>query len=122
MIALLEVSAQMGDRVGFTNWKRQIGAIADDLPKERQVLFHLQLGVGYTGFGQLRNAERSLRKAVAVAERHHLNEYTFRAEAALRAMRDQSAPDTPVAPVTSGAEGSTEFDTIAEKLRALRAG
>ncbi len=121
MIALLEISAQVGDRVGFASWKRQIGATAQDLPVERQALFHLQLGLGYAGFRQLRSAERSVRKAIAIAEQHHLNEYTFRAETALAALKKNTAPNVPEAPVPSEAEDSREFAEIAEKLQALRA-
>jgi tetratricopeptide (TPR) repeat protein len=119
MIALLEISAQMRDRVGFTNWKRQIGALAGELPAERQALFHLQLGLGCAGFGQVRAAERALRKAATTAEQHHLNEYAFRVEAALAELKKTSAPNVPETPVSPEAEDSTELAEMAGKLHAL---
>lgn len=122
MIALLELSGLMGDRVGFSRWKGQLTAIADDLPAERLADFHLQLGLASAAFGQLRLAERSLRKAIEVAELHSLNEYTFRAEAAVKQIRNSAAPNRPEAPVRFEADDSREYVEIAEKLETLRAG
>lgn len=118
-IALLELSARMGDRVGFSRWKREIAAIADDLPPERRADFHLQLGLGSAAFNQRRTAEKSLRAALAIAERHHLNEYVFRVETALAQLRERAAPNTPDAVAMSGVEDSREYAEIAEKLHAL---
>ena len=122
MIALLELSAQMRDRVGFTGWKRQIGAIAGELPADRQVLFHLQLGLGCAGFGQMRAAERALHKAAAIAEQHELNEYAFQVEAALAALKKTSAPNVVEDVAAVEAENSEELAEIAGKLQVLSAG
>jgi tetratricopeptide (TPR) repeat protein len=121
MIALLEVSAQVGDRVGFANWKREIRAVAENLPADRQVLFHLQLGLGYAAFGQVRTAERSLRRAQAMAEEHQLNEYAFKAEAALSVLTGKSAPGMAEVQAAPRAEAGPELAAIAEKLHALQA-
>lgn len=119
MIALLEVSAQMGDRVGFAKWKREVAAVAEELPPERQALFQLQFGLGCAAFGQVRGAERALRAALGIAERHHLNEYAFRAEAAIKDLRRNPAPNMSETPAMSGAEESREYAEIATKLHAL---
>jgi tetratricopeptide (TPR) repeat protein len=121
MIALLELSAKMEDRVGFSRWKREITAIAEDLPAERLADFHLQLGLGCAAFGQTRSAERSLRQAITVATRYGLNEYVFSAEAALDVLTNKTAPDVPRASGASEAGVSEEFAEIAGKLHALRA-
>ncbi len=119
MIALLELSAQMGDRLGFSRWKREITAIADELPSERRADFQLQLGLGCVAFNQRRSGEKSLRSALAIAEQHHLNEYVFRAEAALATLKHKPAPNMAQAPAMSGVEDSREYAEIAEKLHAL---
>jgi tetratricopeptide (TPR) repeat protein len=121
MIALLELSGLMGDRVGLARWKREIAVIAGELPAERQADFHLQLGLASLALGQLRTAEQSLRKAIAVAEKHQLNEYSFRAENALQGIVNKSASDRVEPPTVSEAEGSREVVAVAEKLEALRA-
>lgn len=119
MIALLEVSAQIGDRVGFAKWKRDVAALAEDLPPERQALFQLQLGIGLAAFGQRRSAEGALRAALTIAERHHLNEYTFRVEAAIKDLRHAPAPNMPETQAMSGAEESRDYAEIATRLHAL---
>jgi tetratricopeptide (TPR) repeat protein len=122
MIALLELSGLMGDRVGFSRWRRELATMADALPAERLADFHLQLGLASAAFGRLRAAEHSLRQAIDVSEQHRLNEYAFRAEAALKGIKTGSAPNRPGVPAWSEAEDSGEFAEIAEKLEALRAG
>jgi len=119
MIALLELAAQMGDRVGFSRWKRELAAIADTLPPERRADFHLQVGLGCVAFNQRRSAEKSLKAALAIAERHHLNEYTFRAEPVLAALENKPAPNPAGTPAMSGANDSREYAEIAKKLHAL---
>jgi hypothetical protein len=119
MIGLLELSAQMGDRLGFSRWKREIGASAEHLPPERRADFHLQVGLGCAAFNQRRSADKSLRTAVAIGEQHHLNEYVFRAESALSMLNDKSTPNATGAPAASGAEDPREYTEIAQKLHAL---
>jgi tetratricopeptide (TPR) repeat protein len=121
MIALLELGAKMDDRLGFSRWKREITAMSANLPPERRADFELQVGLGCAGFGQARQAEQSLRKALALAEQHRLNEIAFSAEAALDALKKRAAPNVPDTSVLSGAERAEEFAEIAEKLHALRA-
>jgi len=121
MIALLELCGLMEDRVGFSRWKRQLAAVADDLPAERLADLQLQLGLASAAFGQVRVAEQYLRKAAAIAEQHDLNEYTFRAEAAIKQLKSDSAPNRPEAPARFEAEGAQDFAEIVEKLEALRA-
>ncbi len=122
MIALLELCAMTGDRVGFARLKREISAIADELPPERHADFYLLLGQGQAGFGDRRSAAASLRKAVGLAEQYQLNEYAFRARAALQELgrlpaRGQGATDAP-----ARARRSKEFQEVTRKLEALRAG
>jgi hypothetical protein len=77
--------------------------------------------VASAAFGRLRAAEHALRQAIDVSERHRLNEYAFRAEAAFKEIKHASASNRPGAPAWSEAEESREFADIAEKLEALRA-
>ena len=93
-------------------------AMSEDLPPDRLADFHLQLGQGYARFGQRREAERSLRKALAIAEKNRLNEMTFQIEAALGALKDQAAPNAEVF-VSSGAEEAVAaYDAAVEQARA----
>jgi len=119
MIAMIELSAQIGDRVGFSRWKGEVGANVNQLPPERGADFHLQVGLGCAVFGQRRSAEQSLRTALAIADRHNLNEYTFRVEAALAQLQQKPAPNTRGHSTMPGAEESREYAEIAEKLHAL---
>ena len=122
MIALLELSALTGDRLGFGRWKREVLAIVESLPAESLADFHLQLGVGHSAFGRRAEAERCFKKAMAVAGQYHLNEYSFRAEAALEVVRRKQTPGRPVMPAPPGVEESKHLAAIARKLQLLRAG
>ena len=119
MIALLELSGRMGDRVGFARWRREISAVVGELPAERAADFHLQLGIAAAAFGQRRAAERALRHALRIADEHHLHHYGARARAALAGMRKRGAPEA--AADASGAKASAVFLRIERKLHALRA-
>jgi hypothetical protein len=107
--------------VGFSRWKREITAVSENLPPERRADFELQVGLGCATFGQPRQAEQSLRKALALAEQQRLNEIAFSAEAALNALKTRAAPNAQATSVPSGAERAEAFAEIAEKLHALRA-
>ena len=72
-------------------------------------------------FGQRVKAEQSLKEALTFSERHRLNEYRFNAEAALTALNGNSAPRGQDTLQPRGAEDSTEWSEITEKLHALRA-
>jgi len=122
MILLMELSALVGDRVSFARWRREIVAAKEELPPERSADFHLLQGIGCASFGQLREAAHSLRKAIAISEQYHLNEYTFRAEAALKSLKENSALDVTDAPVLSKTKLSKDYmlyAEIEEKLHAL---
>jgi tetratricopeptide (TPR) repeat protein len=119
MIGLLELSARMSDRVGFARWAREILAICDSLPAERAADFYLQLGLGSRAFGQVRSAQRFLRKALRIAERHNLHHYASRVRGALRCLGEMAAPDVNEAPPE--ATTSTVFAEIESKLHALLA-
>ena len=120
MIALLELSALMDERLSFGRWKREIGAIVDELPAERLADFHLQLGRGHAAFGQFKQAERSLRQAVALSERHRLNEYAIRAQAELDAIKQEAAPHGAPQRLPCRADDESALAEVAGKLRALR--
>lgn len=122
LIALLELSALTDQRLSFARWKREIERLAEELPAERLADFHFQLGLGQAAFGQAKLAVRSLTKALAVSERHQLNEYAFRIRAELESIKSTAArhgahwgPCRAEEPLREGA-----LIEIAGKLRALR--
>lgn len=119
MTALLELCALTGDRVGFTRLRRTISTLIVDLPPERLADFYLLLGKGQATFGDTRTAERSVRKALEVADEHKLHEYRFRAEAALKELEAQPAQRRAVTAAPRQAEKQHEFTEVAQKLRAL---
>jgi tetratricopeptide (TPR) repeat protein len=121
MIALLELSALLDDRLGFARWLRQVGQMVDSIPPERQADFHLQSGLGWAAFGEQRNAERSLRKAISTAEQYHLHEYEFRAERALGDLTKQRAASATATAVAPEADDCEEFVEIGRRLHALLA-
>lgn len=92
MIALLELSALMNDRVSFYRWRRQAANLADGLPPERLADLYLQLGVGSATFGKPRTGERLVRKALKIAEEHSLSEYAIAAHSALERIARTASP------------------------------
>lgn len=122
MIALLELSALMDQRLSFARWKKEIEPLAEELPAERLADFYFQLGLGQAFFGQAKQAVRSLTKALAVSERHHLNDYAFRIRGELETVKKTAArhgagqgPCRAEEPLREGA-----LIEIASKLHALR--
>lgn len=120
MIALLELSALLDDRISFARWRREIGSLFEQLPAERRVDFHLQLGIGEARFGHIADAERSLLEALSLAEQFRLNEYVFRAEAALKDLKSKSAPSAVEVPTALGADDAVDLAEIEAKLHVLR--
>jgi tetratricopeptide (TPR) repeat protein len=120
MIALLEITAQVGDRVGFAKWRRELRSLEDTLPPERQALFHLQVGLGAARFGQLREATRALQTAANVAERYGLIEYRSLAEAGLRDLRGHAKPAEAIWDAPAGLPRQDSLEEIVRQLHALR--
>jgi hypothetical protein len=121
MIALLELCALTGDRVGFAHWKTQISAMSDTLPAEAAADFEFELGLGYAQFGNVRAAKAALHKALEISERHQMNEYTLRIRDAIARLIEKQPPDVRSSDRTPGSHVSPEFAEIAKRLGALRA-
>jgi tetratricopeptide (TPR) repeat protein len=119
-LELLDVGAQIGDRISFERWRKELAADRDLMPPDVQVDFAMKLGAGLAAFDRSTDALAELDRAIALAERHGLGESVFRAERLLNEVRehrsrqhDAAAPPSPLAP-------SPELQRAIDSLRRLR--
>lgn len=94
MLELLEVSANIQDRVGFERWRRELEAVAETLPPAEEVDFEMKLGCGLSAFGNENDGKARLTRGLQLAEKHKLGQRVFEAEqllGSLRAGRDLRA-------------------------------
>lgn len=78
---LLEVSSLTGSEPLFEYYRRHLAQ--QPLPPYMATAFALNVGLGHERFGNGERARVALRKAMALAEEHGINEYLFQAEEAL---------------------------------------
>lgn len=95
LIALLEIASLQRDPLGFGRYGEMIREIANRLPLEQQVDFHLQLAVGYSRFGKRSKATAAARNALQLAARYGLNQYVFEAERLAQQLKNGPAPRSP---------------------------
>lgn len=117
-LELLEVSALIGDRLSFERWRRELQGDHDLMAPEVRVDFGIKLAMGLASFEREPEAERALRRAIGLAERHGLDEHVFRAERHLLELQERRAarreavnPPTP----------APEVHRTIEAVQALRA-
>ena len=121
-VELLEVSALIQDRITFERLRRELDASYDRLPIDERVEYEMLLGTGLAAFDLPGEGEAHLGRAVALAEQHGLGAQLFRAEAALREVRECRAhPEGSTAPAREPIPGP-EMQTTIQRLEALRAG
>jgi tetratricopeptide (TPR) repeat protein len=121
-LELLELAALTEDRVSFERLRREIERADVELPPDAHVDFEIKMGVSLASFGKRHKAERYLRSAIRHAEEHHLNDYLFRAEAALKELPTDRGKEIPSAEKVAWADRYPDVVAVAEQLHALRIG
>jgi tetratricopeptide (TPR) repeat protein len=122
MLELLELAALTQDRVSFERLRREIEGADIELPPDARVDYEIKMGVSLASFGKCRKAERYLRRAIQDAEEYNLNDYLFRAEAALRELHSGQRPEVPPAGNVDWASRYPDVVAVADQLSALRVG
>lgn len=118
-LELLDVSAQIGDRLSFERWRRELGTDSELMPPDLLVEFAMTLGAGLVAFGRAADGEAELCRAVKLAEQHAMGEVVFRAERILLDARErgtrQANAALPTAPPLSA-----DVQRTVDSLRVLR--
>ena len=121
-VELLELSALVQDQLSFGRWQRELDANYKSLPVDEQVEFEIISGAGLAAFDFSADAEEHLERAIVLSEQHGLGEQLFRAEAALKEVREYRAhPEGSAAPAREATPAPEVRHTI-ECLETLRAG
>ncbi|HKI94326.1 MAG TPA: hypothetical protein VJ992_03440 [Gemmatimonadales bacterium] len=123
IVELLDVTARIGDRMGFERWRRELMDRDAILSPDQRVDFHVALGTGYAAFGHPDRAANALRHAVATAAEHGLNARLYLAESYLARLDADEPGPRPIAarstPDDAGA-APTDTDRVADQVHALR--
>ena len=116
LLELLELESAVGDRLAFERHRTAARALADRMPPSMSVDFRYKVGLGLARFGQAARARAAWQEALALAERHKLNEWYFRLERLISHMDDCSPAAYVAEPVTISAPA--ELAELAAGLRA----
>jgi len=116
-VELMELEAAEGDRIAFERRRQAARSFEAKMPPSMAVDFRYKQGLGLAHFGQQTQARRELREAMALAERHQLNEWYFRIERTLE--RLDEAP-TVAAPTPTARVELLETPALAEVAAGLR--
>lgn len=106
-VELMAVAVAAQDRLGFERHRALVQAVEDRLTPAMTVDFGYWLANGLAAFGQLQRAERAFAQALAIAERHRLNQWVFRLEAARDRLR-AGAPAAEALPAVTEAVAEVE--------------
>jgi tetratricopeptide (TPR) repeat protein len=115
VINLMECAAADGREPMFEQYRRELADAS--LPVTLACQYHFYVGQGYSLFGRNAQAEASLKRALQLAEQHHINEILFRAEQSLEALRDGGVVIIANAPEFSP---TPEVERVAEAVREMR--
>jgi tetratricopeptide (TPR) repeat protein len=113
-INLVELAAQTNSRMFFELYRRQIAD--QSLPPYLATGLELTLGLGYRRFGEFEQAQTFLKRALAMAEQHRLNQYLFEAEEALLQLEATPPQRVPVDPSLDLAKVATAIRELREAL------
>ncbi len=118
-LELIELATHTGNRMMFEKRRREIETLDAELPPSSLVDFKMKVGKGLASFGNTETAKKYLRRAVQHAEEYNLNDFLFKAEAAL----DDLNETPPQAECIWPAEEKFVDDvvSVARELQLLRA-
>lgn len=122
LVELMEVSADVQDRISFERCRREIAVNYQRLPVDEQVDFDIKLATGLADFGRTHEGLPHLERALSLAEEHQLGEHLFRAEAALRSLREGCAATPVGAAPKCESPPAPELRSTIESLAAIAAG
>ncbi len=113
LVELIELAGLVDDRVAFQRWRRDVSDLIAHLPPDELCNYELAVGRGLAAFGSLPDAEQCYERALAVAEQYKLGERLFKAENALRDLRERRAVGaTPPEPVTDSPQLLETIDRV----------
>lgn len=121
VLELLELTAQVQDRLGFERWRRELESGYDTLPPAETVDFEMKMGFGLAAFGSGPDAIEHLSKAVELAERYRFGQRVFEGEALLKEIKAGRTSQL-VPPPAKTPEIVPELQSALEGLYALRSG
>jgi tetratricopeptide (TPR) repeat protein len=98
-INLMELAASDGYEPVFEQYRRDLAPAA--LPPVLEAWYHFYVGQGLRVFDRMEQARASLERALAVAERHGLNQIAYHAEQALGDLKDGVAMVIAASPETT---------------------
>ncbi len=116
VLELIEVSACAGDRLSFERWRREAEPLRATLPVDEVCNLELALGMGFASFGSLDEAIGHVERAVQFAEEAKLGERLYKAERALRELREHQVTDLAV---PQPPPPSPELQNTIERINAL---
>jgi hypothetical protein len=114
MLELLEVSAQIQDRVGFERWRRDLEGQRSILPPAELVDLEIKVGWGLATFGSKSEAKVRLTRALQLAEDHKMGQRVFEAEQLVASLR-AGRPFTATPPATHSIDAGLQsvLDSLA---------
>jgi tetratricopeptide (TPR) repeat protein len=109
---LLEISYRTGIETHFELYRRQL--TGQKLPPMMATAFELNVGSGYSVFGEIDKAKHHLKRALDMATAHGFNQYLFDAEEALLQLERPTPLRRDVATI------SLDTEEVANAIRELR--
>jgi tetratricopeptide (TPR) repeat protein len=116
-LELLGLASLTGNRVAFERRRRELDEVRSKLPPSTLVDLEMKLGMGLASFDQQGAAKKHLERAIELAEEHNLNDFLFKAEAALDDLNNHSQPPESEDPV--GWEDAPQYSEVARVAREL---
>ncbi|HEU4589228.1 MAG TPA: hypothetical protein VFS11_11290 [Gemmatimonadales bacterium] len=83
VLELMQVESIVGNRVAFERHRQAVSADVSRMSPSMVVDYRYKVGLGFARFGITRRAREEWQQALALAERHRLNDWYFRIESAL---------------------------------------
>ena len=119
VLELLELSAQIGDRISFERWRQELVQPGGDLTPDQQIDLEIKLGSGFALFGQLDRSDKHLSGAVALAESYGMGERLFFAEKKLNDLRENRTAEINSTVLPSGQQDESGVQDTITRLEVL---
>jgi tetratricopeptide (TPR) repeat protein len=92
LLELMDLESSVGNRVAFERCRAVIEQSRDRLSPSVATDYQYKLGTGLARFGQTGRARTALTAGLEMAERHRLNTWYFKIEAAIKELAEQKEP------------------------------
>lgn len=90
LLELMQLESAVENRMAFERRRQQAKELVDRMPPSTAIDYRYKTAVGLARFGQLERAREVAGEALALAERHRLNEWYFRVERMLQGLEAAS--------------------------------